>query len=79
MYLQEQLELDLHPGQPWYGYSARGLTRVHLGLIFKARAVKSASDVFDATQYDVFPRWRERRGYKSRTAPTLLPLPTQEV
>ena len=71
-----QLELDLFPGEPWQGHSPRALTRGALGLIFKAQAVKSASAVFDVTQLDFFPRRRQRLKRKSRTAPTLLPLPS---
>jgi len=74
-----QLELDLFRGEPWKGLSPRALTRGYLGVIFKARAVESASDFVDPLQLDLFPRRRQRLKYKSRTAPTLLPLPYLEV
>jgi len=71
----EQLELDLFPGEPWNGRSPRGLTRVGLGLIFTALADGARVTSEDAAQLDLFPRWRERLKFQSRTAPTLLPLP----
>ena len=70
-----QLTLDLFPGQPWNGRSARALTRVGLGLIFTARADGARVTFVDSAQLLLFPRWRQRLSYKSRTAPTLLPLP----
>ncbi len=73
-----QLSLRLFPGEPWEGRSPRGLTRVGLGLILKAQAVKSASDFRDPLQLDLFPRRRQRTSYQSRTAPLLLPLPWLE-
>jgi len=72
----DQLEMTLFPGEPWEGRSPRGLTRVGLGLIFKALAVESASDYVDPLQLDLFPRRRQRTIYSgSAGAPTLLPLP----
>ena len=72
-----QLELDLFPGEPWAGKSPRALTRVGLGLIFKAQAVRARVS-FDERQLDFFPRRRQRLNQRGRTAPTLLPLPFGE-
>ena len=72
-----QLRLALHPGEPWNGRSPRALTRVGLGLIFTALA-DGARVISDPTQLELFPRWRQRLKRKSG-APTLLPLPFEEV
>ena len=69
-----QLSLDLFPGQPWQGRTARALTRVGLGLSFEPRGGRARVSL-DPLQYDFFPRRRQRLKRQSRTAPTLLPLP----
>jgi len=50
-------QLDLWQGEldalPWQGRSPRVLTRGHLGLIFKARAVKSVSEFVDPLQLEL--------------------------
>ncbi len=71
-----QLSLALFPGEPWEGRSPRGLTRVGMGVILKPQGVRARVPFLDPLQVDVFPRRsRERLKPKSRTAPTLLPLP----
>ena len=74
-----QFELDLFPGEPWGGYSPRGLTRVGLGVILKPRGVRARVRFSDPLQTEMFPRRRQRLIQESRTAPTLLPLPLKEV
>jgi len=71
-----QLELGLFAGEPWEGRSPRALTRVNMGLIFKALAEESASDFVDPLQLDLFPRRRQRPRFTGgASAPSLLPLP----
>jgi len=60
-----QLELNLFPDEPWGGHSPRGLTRVGLGLIFKARATEARVIFEDPMQMDLFPRRRLRLKFKS--------------
>ena len=77
----EQHELDLFPDEPWGGVSPRGLTRGHLGFIFKPEAQKHAR-FFDPEQIELFPRRRSTRTRNIRRIPsagavTLLPLPKE--
>ena len=77
----DQLDLPFREfrEEPWGGRSPRALTRGHLGLIFKARAVESASAVFvDPRQFDLFDAGKRRNLRRRAAAPsafTLLPLP----
>jgi len=72
-----QLELHLFPGEPWGGYSPRGLTKAAYGFIFKPRGVKSVSDfVRDPYQFVLWPS--KKRRPPRRVAPSaqlLIPLP----
>ncbi len=77
-YACEQMELDLFRGQPWAGRSPRGLTRVALGLIFKAEPLKPrgvASD-FELERLGQLQFWPPsgKAPWIYQGAPSLLPL-----
>ena len=66
-----QEELD---ALPWSGRSPRALTRVGLGLIFKARAAEGERFFADPNQCGLFAVARKKAVREtSRTAPLLLP------
>jgi len=75
-------QLEMWPGLleeerrlPWGGRSPRGLTRVAMSPIFKARAAKK-DDRFDLTgQIDLWPAKKKAPGGSSPGAPLLLDLP----
>ncbi len=75
--LYAQLELELRDGRiriPWNGTSPRALTRVHLGLIFQARAAKSVSDFVNPDQLDLFENSNGEPPHLWGGSPSLLPL-----
>ncbi len=59
--VSDQLELDLFPGEPWGGRAPRGLTRVRLGLIFKAEAAPPRGAFKHVDQLELFERDRPHR------------------
>ncbi len=59
--LPEQLELRLFPGEPWEGVSPRGLTRGHLGLIFKPQGVRARAFLYDPNQLELWPTKKSAR------------------
>ncbi len=71
----EQLELSLDDVRlrlPWNGRAPRDLTRVALSGIFKARAVKSASDFVRDDQLGLFEARQKEGPRRSPGAPLLI-------
>ncbi len=78
--LSEQLDLGLFHNEPWEGRSPRGLTRGHMGLIFKPQGAEHER-FFDPEQLELWPirrstgRKNAELSFEAPSAPTLLPLP----